>query len=76
MLFSFKIWYSINLTQVDKSNNHSKETEENLNLYYLEQKNVSLVFGAGGIVVWGWERGKEAEDCSLSGFSFSASIIS
>ena len=37
---------------------------------------MSLVFGAGGIVVWGWERGKEAEDCSLSGFSFSASIIS
>ena len=29
--------------KLTNTNNHSKETEENLNLYYLEQKNASLV---------------------------------
>ena len=41
-LFSFIIYYSVNITQID--NNHGKETEENLKSYYLEQKkNMNLV---------------------------------
>ena len=35
-LFSFIIYYSVNITQID--NNHGKETEENIKSYYLEQK--------------------------------------
>ena len=25
--------------------------------------------------MWGWEKGRETEDCSFSGFSFSACVI-
>ena len=49
-LFSFIIYYSVNITQID--NNHGKETEENLKSYYLEQKKHEFshkVFGRGDV---------------------------
>ena len=45
-LFSFIIYYSVNITQID--NNHGKETEENLKSYYLEQKKHEFIHKASG----------------------------
>ena len=83
LIVYFHLRFSIALISLKliNTNNHGNETGENPKPYIWSKKAVNLVRKSLKREVsdnrsMRCERGREAEDCSLSGFSFSACIIS